>query len=133
MEKLGKLKSKCQDAEGVLDLFQKKQRPLKGKPFVERIITGINLQVQAGTHIWLDFNPYVGNQISIRFTAGAGWNERLSVDFKEWEVISAERINGPRSFLEFKFKENLILKAETELMNAWVHMPTQTLNEAPKQ
>ncbi len=134
MAQLGKLKSKYQDAEGVLDLFQKKQHPLKGKPFVERIIPGINIQVQAGTHIWLDFNPYIGYQISRRFTAGAGWNERLSLDFKEWEIISAERIYGPRSFLEFKFKENLILKAETELMNAWVHTPLQrALNEAPKQ
>jgi hypothetical protein len=134
MEQLGKLKSKYQDAEGVLDLFQKKQHPLKGKPFVERIIPGINIQVQASTHIWIDFNPYVGYQISRRFTAGAGWNERLSVDFKEWNLISNERIYGPRSFLEFKFKENLILKVETEWMNAWVHTPMQkALNEVPKQ
>jgi hypothetical protein len=132
MEQLGKLKGKYADAESVLDLFKKKQRPLKNKPFVERLVPGVAFQMQFSKNFWLDINPSMGYQISRRFTGGVGWNERLSFNFKELEFISSERIFGPRSFLEFKFKENITFKVESEVMRAWVLTPQQVYrNESP--
>jgi hypothetical protein len=134
MEQLSKLKSKYSDAEGVLDLFKKRQRPLAGKTFVERLMPGINIQVQSGSNVWMDFNPYIGYQISRKFMAGAGWNERLSVNFKQLSVVTTERIFGPRTYVEFKAKENLVLKVESEWMHASVHTPMQVFRgESPSR
>lgn len=132
MEQLSKLKSKKKYAEGVLDLFKKKQRSLKGVPFIERLVPGTTLQVQVTDNFWLDVNPYLGYRISGRLTAGMGWNERISFNYRVLDFARAERIYGPRLYGEFKLRENFVVKAETEWMNAKVLTPYQAyLKEGP--
>lgn len=117
MEQLSKLKSKRPDTEGVIDLFAKKKVSLKNKTFAERLVPGISIQLLVAPVWWFDFNPYVGYKLNERFTGGVGWNERLAVNFKEWHTVSKDRIYGPRVYVEFKWKEHIALKAETEWMN----------------
>lgn len=134
MEQLSKLKAKKKFSEGVIDLFNKRQKSLGDKPFVECLVPGISLQIQAGPHVWLDSNPYVGYRVSARFTAGAGWNERVSFDYKARFFDKTERIYGPRLYTEFKLKDFMFIKAETEWMNAKVLTPRQKyLNETPRR
>lgn len=118
MNKLSELKAKKPDTEGVVDLFAKRQKPLQGKIFRERLIPGLSIQFQNQKSFWLDINPHVGYRVSGRFTAGIGWNQRLSYDFDHWKWDWVNRMYGPRSFVHFKFKENFYLKAEAEVMNA---------------
>jgi hypothetical protein len=118
MQQLSNLKAKHPHAEGVLDLFAKRQRPLKGKPFIERLLPGLAFQFQQQQSFWLDLNPHIGFKISGRFITGLGWNERIAYDFdgRDWDRHS--RIYGPRSYLQFKLKGSLFLKADAEVMNA---------------
>ena len=117
MEQLAKLKAKTKGAEGVVDLFKKHQNTMKQKTFLERLVPGIVFQVQKPNNVWIDFNPSLGYRFYGRLTAGLGWNERWSLSFKERHSYSTEHIYGPRSFIEFKWKDYLFLKAETEWMN----------------
>jgi hypothetical protein len=117
MEQLAKLKAKTKGAEGVVDLFKKHQNTMKQKTFPERLVPGIVFQVQKPNNVWIDFNPSLGYRFYGRLTAGLGWNERWSVSLKERRSYSTEHIYGPRSFIEFKWKDYLFLKAETEWMN----------------
>jgi hypothetical protein len=120
LDKMSKVKSKSKYAEGVLDMFKKPANPMKGKPFIERLVPGVTLQLQKSSNIWIDVNPYLTYRISGRFAAAAGWNERLSTNFKKRYFVPNEHIFGPRAFVEFKLKEGIILKVETEWMNTYI-------------
>jgi hypothetical protein len=118
MEQLSKLKSKMPDPEGVVDLFAKRKNPMKGKPFIERIVPGLSLQFQKQGSFWLDVSPHITYKISGRFAAGMGWNERIAYDFEETQWDPKNHIYGLRAFVHFKLKENFWLKGEVENMNA---------------
>jgi hypothetical protein len=120
MDKMSKVKTKVKETEGVVDMFKKPGNPMKDKSFRERLLPGIALQIQRKDNTWVDFNPYIGYRINGRFTAGAGWNERISFSFKSKSFFSQEHIYGPRLYAEFKLKDFLMLKAETEWMNTWI-------------
>ncbi len=123
MGELSKLKAKQKDAEVIIDLFKKPENAMKGKPFRERLLPGFNLQVQSSANLWLDFNPFIGYRWSSRWTTGIGWNERLSMNVKNQKFIPREHAYGPRSYIEFKVRENFHAKAEVEYMNALVTSP----------
>lgn len=96
MQQLTNVKKKYKDAEGVLDMFKRPANPMKGKPFIERLRPGFNLQYQYKNQSLIDFNPQVGYRISGRLTAGIGWNERWGYDFSKWTYVSQDHIYGPR-------------------------------------
>lgn len=118
MEQLSGLKKKYKDADGVIDLFTKRQRPYAHKSFIERVVPGISVQLASRDNVWwFDFNPYASYTISRRISSGIGWNERVPFNFKKNEFVQADRIYGPRVHAEFKLKEGFYVKAETEWMN----------------
>ena len=131
VNQLSNMKSKYKDAETVIDLLKKPANPLKKKPFVERLILGMGLQMQVSNrNHWFDFNPYVGYRFARRFSAGLGWLERLSEDFNSWKFVAREHAYGPRMFTEFKLKENFHVRAEAEYINALVTSPYVTVTSA---
>ena len=93
---------------------------MRGKPLIERLVPGFSFQIQSGSNILLDFNPYLGYKLNGRFILGFGWNERIAFNWDDKNFVGADRIYGGRSFLQFKVKEGLHLKVETEIMNAFV-------------
>jgi hypothetical protein len=117
MEKLSNLKSKYQDTEAALDLFAKKQRPLKGKPLIERFIPGITLQIQHRNAYWLDLSPTVGFMISRKFTAGVGYNQRIAYSFDDRDWYSKHRAYGFRIYGNFVFKEFWGAHVEVDYLN----------------
>jgi hypothetical protein len=118
MDQLSKAKTKVKDAEQVVDLFKKPANPMKGKPFVERLRPGINLQIQSRQNIMVDFNPQIGYRISGRFAAGIGWNERISFNSKKSSVNFDDRVYGPRSYAQVKVKGGSYGLLNAECMNA---------------
>jgi len=120
MDQLSGLKKKFKHTDGVLDLFKKHQRPLYSKPFIERVVPGISMQLASRDNVWwFDFNPSTSYIISYRWAAGLGWNERLPINFKENRIESSDHIFGSRVFTEFKLREGFALKLETEWMNTF--------------
>jgi hypothetical protein len=121
MDKLSKVKGKYPDVASLKDLPKRVPNQMKGKPLIERIVPGFQFQIQKSTTLLLDLSPTVGYRFAGRFTAGVGWNERLS--FKEWnQVVAQDRIFGPRAFALFNLKKGFSLKAEGDYMN--VYLPT---------
>lgn len=118
IDQLSKAKTKAKDAEQVVDLFKKPANPMKGKPFVERLRPGINLQIQSRQNIMVDFNPQIGYRISGRFAAGIGWNERVSFNSKKSSVNFDDRVYGPRSYAQVKVKGGSYGLLNAECMNA---------------
>lgn len=123
MDQMSKLKEKYSSLQNMKDLPKRVPNEMTGKPWIERFVPGISLQIQKNANVMIDFNPLIGYRISGRFTAGAGWNERMSFG-KRLKLNSQDRIYGPRLFVDFKFKKGFSLRAEGEKMNTFI--PTIT-------
>lgn len=123
MDHMSKLKEKYTSLQNMKDLPKRVPNEMTGKPWIERFVPGITLQIQKNSNVMIDFNPLIGYRISGRFTAGAGWNERMSFG-KKLKLNSQDRIYGPRLFVDFKIKKGFSLRAEGERMNTFI--PTLT-------
>lgn len=126
MEQLASVKSKLPEAEGIVDLFAKRQNTQRGKKWHQRLVYGVDLQLQKPDAIWLDLSPYVLYKLSDKVRVGAGWNGRLAYHTKEENWRSKEYIHGPRITGEWIAKRDIALKAEVEYMNAVY--PSRLLN-----
>lgn len=120
MEKVSMLKAKFGEFSSMKDLPKRKPNPMKGKPFVERILPGMTLQLQKSENVLIDVNPLVGYRISGKLTAGFGWNERLAFG-KRFRVSGQERAYGPRAYTSFRIGRGYSVKTEAEKMNT--HVP----------
>jgi hypothetical protein len=104
---------------------EKRTNPMRGKPFRERLLPAVSLQMQNGTNFLLDVNPSIGYHLTGRWAAGFGWNERIACNFSRGRYfISEERVYGVRSYLQFRLLGQLTLRGEVETMNT----PVRQLN-----
>jgi hypothetical protein len=119
MDKMSKLKSKYSELNSLADIPRRVPNAMKGKPLIERIVPGFNLQIQKSQYVLIDINPVLTYRISGRVSAGAGWNERYA--FIKWNKLSKpDRIYGPRAHASFAVKKGFSVKAEGEKMNTWI-------------
>jgi conjugal transfer/entry exclusion protein len=119
MGQISKLKQKYSSLNGLENIPKRMPNEMKGKPFIERLVPGLTLQIQKNNNVLVDFNPLIGYRISGRWTAGLGWNERVSFG-KKFKVNQQDRIFGPRAFIDFKLKRGFALMATLEKMNTYV-------------
>lgn len=83
-----------------------------------KIVMGNTFQV-VGRGV--DFNPFAAYRITPRWTAGLGWNDRLSFRFRHHVGLSRRRrVYGPRAFADFRLVRGFSVRSEVELMNAFV-------------
>jgi hypothetical protein len=120
VQKQSSLKAKYKNAEGVVDLFKKPVNPMKGKPLIERLRPGFNLQYQSKQDVLIDFNPQVGYRFSGRLTVGMGWNERWGFTTHKTSYNSLDHIFGPRAYAQVQIKTGLYALATPDMMNAMV-------------
>jgi len=129
MSLISKYKQKYSSLASIHDIPKRARNTMHGKSLIERIVPGINLQVQKKSTVLIDFNPQIGYRFNGRLTVGAGWNER--VGFHHYTHLShKDRIFGPRTFAEFKFTKGFALRGEIEMMNTFVP-PLITASVAP--
>jgi hypothetical protein len=92
---------------------------MNGKPFVERIVRGLTLQIQKTANVLIDLNPVVAYRVSGVWNAGLGWNERLS--FYKWnQTVPIDRIYGPRIFTSVVITKGFGVKLGAEKMKPFV-------------
>lgn len=121
MANMNKYKKKYPNLQSTKDLPKHKPNEMKSRPFIERIVPFSTFQIQLIENLLLDINPGVSYRWTGRLSVGLGWNERIGMDISEGKYfIEKERIYGPRSFVQFRVKENYHFKLEYELMNAVV-------------
>lgn len=120
MQKVAKYKQKYSSVQSLSELPKKKPNEMKGKPFIERIVPGVALQIHRRNEWLVDFNPYAGYRLSGRLTTGAGWNQRIAYNTDSRSFASAYKIYGPRIFGEFKVIKGFSGRLELEYMNSYV-------------
>jgi len=119
MSQISKYKQKYSSLSSIKDIPKHARNMMHGKPLIERIVPGINLQVQKRGTVLIDFNPQAGYRFNGRLTIGAGWNERIGF-YHYTHLIHKDRIFGPRTFAEFNFRKGFALRGEVETMNTFV-------------
>lgn len=127
---LSSAKAKLKDAEEIANLFGKHTNPMKGKPLIERLRPGFNLQFQMNKDLLLDVNPQVGYRFSGRWMAGLGWNYRWGYNTRQQNFPSQDRVFGPRAFVQLKIKDSNYVMAVIEDMNAYVQPYILTSGES---
>lgn len=122
MNKLSKYKSKYTTVSSIKDLPKHPPNPMKDKPFVERFIPGMTLQLHRNNDWLLDFNPHVAWRFSGRITAGVGWEHRWAYNSDEEDFNKLARIYGPRAFGEFRLSKGIAPMLSIEYLNVPVHL-----------
>jgi hypothetical protein len=117
METLANYKQKYSKLEGLDQIPKKKPNAMRGKPFIERLVPGIALQIHRKDAWMVDFNLYAGYRFNARLTAGAGWNQRVAYIADEYEFDPDLRVYGPRFYGEFVIGQGFSGRLESEYMN----------------
>ena len=118
MGKMTKLKTKYSEVKSMAELPKRLPNPLKGKPFVERLVPALTFQIQKSGNFLVDINPMLMYRISPRISAGAGWNQRFA--FNDLTINRAESIYGPRAAFEFKWTRGINFRLLPEIMNTTI-------------
>jgi hypothetical protein len=116
MDKMSKLKNRYSEVKSMAELPKRLPNPLKGKPFIERLVPGISFQIQKSQYFLLDVNPSLQYKIRPRLSVGLGWNERLPFDGLKITADN-ERIYGPRAIVQFRWTKGIIFTLQPEVMN----------------
>ncbi|MCC6836229.1 MAG: hypothetical protein IT213_14675 [Cytophagales bacterium] len=119
MDKMSKLKNRYSEVKSMAELPKRLPNPLKGKPFIERLVPGISFQIQKSQYFLLDVNPSLQYKIRPRLSAGIGWNERLPFDGLKITADN-QRIYGPRAIVQFRWTKGIIFTLQPEVMNTTI-------------
>lgn len=133
MGQMSKLKTKYSEVKSIADLPKKLPNPLKGTPFIERIIPGITFQVYNKGHFLLDVNPVALYRITPRLSAGAGWVERVAFDKPN---PNTDRVYGPRTVFQVNWTKGFTFRFQPELLNTFVPpqlIPTPGVTEGQRE
>ncbi|HEX5171924.1 MAG TPA: hypothetical protein VFW11_22245 [Cyclobacteriaceae bacterium] len=120
MEQMSKYKKKYESVQSLAELPKKQPNPLHNKPFIERLVPGIALQIHRKDAWMVDFNPYVGYRFNEHLTAGLGWNQRIAYNFDINEFQQHFQIFGPRVYGEYKVGKGFSGRLEAEYMKTIV-------------
>ena len=130
MDKMSKYKDKYESVQSIKDLPKKTSNPLKGTPFVDRLVPELSLQMLMKDNFMMDISPGVGYRFTGRLTVGAGWNQRAS--FKSGKSSDQTNVYGPRIFGECKVFKGISGRIELETMNTFVPQ-NLTITDAGKR
>ena len=115
---ISKYKSKYSSIASLNDIGKMSANEISGRPFIERLIPGVGIQVQRRADVVLvDFNPYMGYKFTGRITTGVGWNQRVAYNIDKTKFDPNVRIFGLRIYGEFKLWKGFSPRAELEVMN----------------
>jgi hypothetical protein len=117
MDQISKYKQKYSSISSLSEIKKVPPNPMKGKPFIERVVPGIAIQIHTKNYLNFDFNPYAAYRLSGRLSVGLGWNQRLAMDWSNKSVVGKGRVYGPRIFGEFKLPKGFAIRQEFEEMN----------------
>lgn len=115
LEDIAKLQTKYRDiADSRLLPKQKwKSNAMKGKPFIERIIPGLDLQVFTGAAIAVNVAPSISYKLTGTFQSGLSIFKRLTY-FKKEESLRFGDSHGFRFFTQVKIFKSVNFFGELE-------------------
>ena len=119
IDQVNKFKIKYPTTASIKDLTKPVRNAMYGRPFIERVVPGITLQMQTKGDVLIDFNPLIGYRLSGKWTAGLGWVERVQFQHL-FTTVPSGRVYGIRSFTDIKWKKGISLRAEVERISSYV-------------
>ena len=130
MTSISKIKDNYADVTSLANLPRKPPNELKGKPWQERTIVGLNYFILTKNSLFADFNPYIGWRFNPKITAYLGWNERMSLR-PFLQTTTYDRVYGVRGAVSYTWQHGISFTVAPEVMSAYV--PTDlTLDQKNK-
>ena len=116
-EKLAKIKRKYPEGvSSIKDLPKRRPNPMKGKPFKERLVLGLTIQIHPDQTPNVDASPFLGYKLTERLSFGFGGNYRLMTKNNFKGFTSKGAVYGYRSYSEFKVHKGFFVHAEYEML-----------------
>lgn len=119
--KLADIKKKYPEGvSSIKDLPKRRPNPLKGKPFTERFLLGLTVQIHPDQIPNVDVSPFTAFKLSQRLSFGVGGTYRLMTreDFKG--ITSEGAVYGYRGFTELLLQKGFFVHAEYEILKTLV-------------
>lgn len=115
IEDIAKLQTKYRDIADsrLLPKHKWKINAMKGKPFIERVVPGIDLQVFTSSNVSINAAPTISYKISGTFQNGIGAFKRLTY-FKKEESLRLVDSYGFRFFMQAKIFKGINVFGEFE-------------------
>lgn len=114
--KLEKLQKHYNTVHDMRKLPDRKPNNMKGKPFIERFVPGMLVQVTAMESAWkrIDFSPNANYWFHHKFRAGLGGSYRLSLNTSKFNITGRERVYGFRIYGNYKIHKGFFAHLEGE-------------------
>ena len=120
MDQVSKLKQKYSSVKSLAELPKRAPNPLKDKPWIERVVPGLNYFIQNKHYTLIDFNPYVGWRFNPRLTASIGWNQRIGISHYSFSTHTYDHVYGVRASASYLWTRGINFKVSPEVMNAYI-------------
>ncbi|MBI1767624.1 MAG: YlbF family regulator [Bacteroidetes bacterium] len=120
MDKVSKLKQKYSSVKSLAELPKRAPNPLKDKPWIERLVPGLNYFIQTKHYTLIDFNPYVGWRFNPRLTASIGWNQRIGISHYSFTTHTYDHVYGVRGSVSYLWTHGINFKVSPEMMDAYI-------------
>jgi hypothetical protein len=120
MDQVSKYKQKYSSIKSLADIPKRPPNPLKGKPWYERTIVGVNYFILNKSYTMVDFNPYVGWKFTPHLSATIGWNERIGISHWNFHTNAYDRLWGIRTAVNYSWTNGIVFKVTPEVMDAYV-------------
>lgn len=113
MEDISKLQVKYRDVADSRFLPKRPPNPMKGKPFVERLIPGMSFQMFQGSGFAVDMAPFIGYRFSGAISAGIGGYRRVAY-FSGSDALTLLDYYGARLYTQVRVIKKLCAHVELE-------------------
>jgi hypothetical protein len=117
LEDIGKLQVKYRDVSDSRLLPKRPPNAMKGKPFIERLIPGVDLQVLHGENVSINFAPMVGYRFSGRIRAGVSAYRGLTYVSKD-DALRMTSLYGVRLSNNIRVIKQVYTHIEVEKFKA---------------
>src|SRR5258705_6495799 len=131
MGTISKYKQKYSSVKSLAELPKRAPNPLKDKPWIERVVPGLNYFILSRHYTFVDFNPYVGWRFYSKLTASIGWSERIGISHGNASTSEYDRVYGVRANVSYLWTQGFIFRVSPELMSAYI--PTSATPDIKEQ
>ena len=120
MNQVSAYKQKYSSLKSLADIPKRIPNPLRGKPWQERLVPGLNYYILLKHVTMVDFNPFLTWRFTPRLSVQAGWTERVSIHKGHFYSNSYDRVYGFRASVSFLWGRGFILRFAPEIMSAYL-------------
>lgn len=116
-EQLSKAKRLRPKVTSVKDMLKNHPNAMKGKPFRERILPGITLQVYNNSPVTIDWETRIGYRLTGRLNVGLGGVYRIGISDQYELLVKSLNVYGGRFYADFTIKKSIYAHGEFELLS----------------